>query len=156
MKSFLAVAMLAAMVSPGKADSLFPGGPRFDGTIKLTDLAGSSCPPGQQGQTLPAVYRAKVKPSQLAEAMSVAIPSLAGALYILSEGDGTFKGTDQPASGSLILDAWRQALPNMVFNLSFSPKIISDTTPDFTFKGTVQNYTFPGCVATVRGTFFQR
>src|SRR4051812_47839827 len=106
-KTFVAIAMLGTMIGTSNADSMFPGGPRFDGTIKIVALAGSSCLSDQVGQTLPAVYRAKVRPSQISEAMSVSIASRAGALYILAEGDGTFRGTDQSASGSFFLDAWR-------------------------------------------------
>lgn len=149
------VLMLASISTPSLAASLFPGGPRYDGTIKIVSLVGASCPAGQIGQVLPAVYRAKVLPSQLAEAISMSVP-LAGALFIGAGGDGTFKGTDQAYSGSFIMDAWRQSLPNGVVNLTFTPKTILETTTDFTFKGTISNYTFKNCVASVRGTFSLR
>jgi hypothetical protein len=151
------VLLLGASIGSAQADSLFPGGPRFDGTIKLLNLSGASCPPGQLGQVFPAVYRTKRKPTSTgSEGMSIAIPALAGALYMVPARDGTFAGTNQPVDGTFILDAWRSALPAMVFNLDFNPNTITGDTPDFTFKGTIQNYTFPGCVATVRGTFILR
>jgi hypothetical protein len=154
-KIALSALFLAGLASASMAASLFPGGPRYDGTIKIVNLTGASCPPGQIGLVLSAVYRAKVKPVQLAEAMSISAP-LAGALFIGAEGDGTFKGANQAYSGSFIIDAWRQNLSNGVVNLTFTPATILETTTDFTFRGSISNYTFKNCTATVRGNFSLR
>jgi hypothetical protein len=152
-----ALVVTSALVGVSQAQSIFGGGPRYDGTVKIVELIGTSCPPGQEGQVFNAVYRAKVRPRQIAEAMSVAIPTLAGAIFLVAEGDGTFRGADQIASGTFILDAWRDGLPdNTEFNLNFDPNVIEETTPSFTFRGTVQNYFFPGCTARTRGNFVKR
>jgi len=154
--AILALAISAVVAGSADAQSIFPGGPRYDGTIKIIKLIGSSCPPGQEGAVFDAAYRAKMKPTQLKEAMSVAIPAPAGAVYLTAEGDGTFRGTDQAAKGMLILDAWLQKLPNSVLNLDFEPNSITETTEEFTFKGKFKNYTFQGCTARIRGSFFKR
>ncbi len=146
---------LAALATTSQAASLFPGGPRYDGTIKITKLTGATCPAGQLNAVFQAVYRAKVKPTQIAEAISMEAP-LAGALFIGAGGDGTFKGSNQAFSGSFIMDAWRQNLANGVVNWTFTPSTIVDTTTSFTFQGSISNYTFQNCEARVRGTFTLR
>jgi hypothetical protein len=156
-RALLAAAMLGATIGSAQADGPFSGGPRYDGTIKILALTGPTCPPGQVGQVFPATYRLKTKPTApIGEGISLSISSASGAFYIAAEGDGTFKGVNQSASGIFILDAWHGPLPDMVLNLKFNPSTVDETVTDFTFKGTVQNYTFTGCVATVRGTFTKR
>jgi hypothetical protein len=75
------------------------------------------------GQVFAAAYRAKFTDRQINEAMSISIPipTLAGAAYILAKGDGTFEGTDQEVNGTFILDAYRPAIPTGVMNLAFRP-----------------------------------
>ena len=154
--AFLAMAVSAALVGPSEAQSPFGGGPRYDGTIKILNAVGPTCLPGQEGKVFGAIYRAKVRPQQINEAMSIGVPELAGAIFIVTEGDGTFRGTNQAASGTFILDAWRDAAADSVFNLNFEPNVITETTPAFTFRGKVQNYAFAGCTATIRGNFQKR
>jgi len=157
LQSILGLTVAIALFGSAEAQSVFPGGPRYDGLIRLVKLTGASCPAGQEDQAFNAAYRAKVRPTQLAEAMSVAIPAPAGGIFLVAEGDGTFRGADQKASGTLILDAYRQALPkNTIFNLNFDPNVIGESTASFTFRGTVENYIFPGCTAQIRGTFDKR
>lgn len=169
MRRTLAYAVLTAAmfsVSPALAEgnSLFAGGPRYDGTVKITKLSGSSCPNAAvqllKGRTGEAVYRAKVKPTQLAEAMSIQLP-LAGALLLVAGGDGYFKGANKPLSGSFIMDAFINKLPtkspkNSVANLTFMPATIVEGTESFTFTGKITNYAFASCQAEVRGSFYLR
>lgn len=148
--------LLTALSTAASADSLFPGGPRYDGTVKIVKLTGVSCPPGQAGQVYPAVYRAKVKPTQLPEAIDVGGLPLAGALILAAEGDGTFKGAGQAFKGGFIIDAWHGGGVSGATNLTFTPATITDTTTSFTFKGSISNYTFKNCTATVKGNFTLR
>ena len=154
--ALVAAAVSAAFIGSSQAQSLFGGGPRYDGTIKILKVEGTSCLPGQEGKVFGAIYRAKVKPQQIAEAMSIAVPELAGALFIVAEGDGTFRGKSQSSSGTFILDAWRDGTADSVFNLNFNPNVIGETTTEFTFRGKVRNYAFQGCTATIRGNFQKR
>lgn len=156
-KVFLGLAALAAMIGTAKADFSFPGGPRYDGTIKIVALDGPTCPPGQVGQVFPTAYRAKVTPSQIEEAISVEIPPLRGAVFVVAVGGGgTLAGNHQQVNGTFILDAYRAALPDGEFNLRFRPATITADTTDFTFKGTYQNFLVSGCLATIRGVFTKR
>lgn len=150
------MAISAALVGSSEAQSPFGGGPRYDGTIRIVSAVGATCLPGQEGRTFGAVYRAKVRPRQADEAMSISVTDLAGAIFVTAEGDGTFRGTDQRVKGSLILDASRKPAPDSVFNLNFNPNVIVETTTEFTFRGTVTNHIFPGCTATIRGNFQRR
>lgn len=162
MRRSLAFAVLTAAmfsVSPALAEgnSLFGGGPRYDGSVKITRLSGSACPPTVvqllSGKSGDAVYRAKVKTTQIAEAMSIELP-LAGAALIVAGGDGYFKGSNKPLSGNFIMDAWPNKLPKKsVANLTFTPATIVEGTQSFTFKGTITNYAFETCRAEVKGSF---
>jgi hypothetical protein len=146
-----------AMIGFSVAQSVFPGGPRYDGTVKVVRLVGSSCPQSQTGSVFSASYRVKANANAtIGEAMSIAIPAPAGSLFLLAGGDLTFAGANQAASGSFILDAWRGNLRNIVANLTFVPSALSATTPRFSFRGTLRNYLFSGCVATVQGSFTKR
>jgi hypothetical protein len=148
--------LLSALSTASSADSLFAGGPRYDGTVKLVKLVGTSCPPGQGGQVYPAVYRAKVKPLQPVEAINVGGLPLAGAIIIAAEGDGTFKGANQAFKSGFIIDAWHGVGSAGVTNFNFTPNTITETTTSFTFAGTISNYTFKNCTATVKGNFTLR
>ncbi len=155
--AILAFLMAAGLAGTSQGQSIFPGGPRFDGSIKIVDLAGVSCPPGQEGKIFRAAWRIKPSPnSRREEAFTIAIPTPAGGLYVAALGDGTLAGADQAAVGTLVLDAFRQGVENLIFNLRFTPGVITGDTPQFTFRGSVRNYLFPGCTAIVRGSFFRR
>jgi hypothetical protein len=157
-KTALLALAAAATIGSAQAQSIFPGGPRFDGTVRIVNLTGSNCPPGVEGQTYQAAFAAKTRPtSQGDERMSIVIPSLAGAYFLRAEGgNGTFAGADQVASGHYILDAYRRSPPNSILNLDFTPNIVLESTPSFTFRGTARNFAFQGCTATVRGNFTRR
>ncbi len=154
-----AVTALIVSLSPALAEgnSLFGGGPRYDGSIKIKDVTGTQCPPTVKAQLVglssDAVYRAKVKPTQIAEAMSVELP-LAGAAIIVAGGDGYFRGDNKPLSGNFIMDAWPSKLPkDTVANLKFRPATIVEGTESFSFKGDITNFAFKDCKVTVSGTF---
>lgn len=156
----LALALTAGFVGSSQALT-FPGGPRYDGIITIVELTGTSCNGVTfPGQKLNAVYRARVKSTQVGEVISVEVPL--GALLIKADGDGDFQGANQKASGSFIIDAWQAPLPNAVFNLTFSPSTITDangiteTTDSFTFRGNVKNYTVTNCTVRVKGSFQKR
>ena len=155
-----AVALTAALTGSSHALT-FPGGPRYDGIITVTQLTGASCSQVTfVGQKLNAVYRARTKPAQVVEAMSIQVPL--GALLIKADGDGDFQGVDQLGSGSYIIDAWQGALPKATFNLKFNPTTITDahgitdTTENFSFAGSVKNYAISNCTIRVKGTFTKR
>jgi hypothetical protein len=155
-----AIALSTAVIGSSQALT-FPGGPRYDGIITVTHLTGASCSEVTfVGQKLNAVYRARTKPSQIAEAISLEVPL--GALIIVAGGDGDFQGADQGATGSFIIDAWRQDLPDATLNLKFVPATINDahgikdTTDNFSFTGSVKNYVFPNCTIRVKATFAKR
>ncbi len=154
-------AMTALIVSSSPAlaegNSLFGGGPRYDGSLKIKKVTGAQCPPAVvqtlTGLSADAVYRAKVKPTQIAEAMSVELP-LAGAALIVAGGDGYLKGVNKPLTGNFIMDAWPNKLPSRsVANLKFTPPNIVEGTPSFSFTGSITNYAFADCKVTVSGTF---
>jgi hypothetical protein len=155
--AFLSAVLLAGFVGSAVAQSDFDPRPRFDGTVKITRLVGASCQDGQQGQTYQAAFAAKINPTARApETMTIVVPTLAGALYLRAEGNGTFVGANQVASGIFVFDATRGALPNAQLNLDFNPNAVTGTTPSFTFLGTVRSFLAPGCTATVRGNFTRR
>jgi hypothetical protein len=154
-KALLSIAIFLAMGGVSWA-TIFSGGPRYDGTVKILQLTGTSCPSGQLGQVFPAVYRAKFKPTQINEAMSISFSVLAGAVFIVAQGDGTFSGTDQVVDANLILNAARAAVPQGTVNFRFNPNPVTETTTHFTFSGVYKNYTFANCVAKVRGVFTKR
>jgi hypothetical protein len=147
---------LVALVSAAHAAVTFPGGPRYDGTIKIVTLTGPSCPPGLVGQVFTTAYRAKFTSNQIREAMSLSIPTYAGGAYIEANGDGTFKGTDQEVDGTYILDAFRHVIPPGVVNLTYRPNTVTETTTEFTFRGTYVNFLVPSCTADIRGSFIKR
>ncbi len=74
-----------------------------------------------KGKTSEAVFRARVKTTQTAEAMSVSLP-MAGAALLVVESDGYFKGRNKKLKANFIIDAWPAAAKNgSVANLTFSP-----------------------------------
>jgi hypothetical protein len=155
--SLLSIVFLAGLIGSAEAQSVFDPRPRFDGTVKITRLVGTSCPAGQQGETYQAAFAAKLTPGGPAgESMTVVVPTFAGAIYFKAGGDGTFAGTNQAASGTLAVDATFRKAPNAVLNLSFTPGAITGNTPQFTFVGTVRHFTFTGCTANIRGNFVRR
>ncbi len=155
---------LLMSLSPALAqsNSLFGGGPRYDGTVTVTDLTGSACPAfivsRVKGKASEAVFRARVKPTQLVEAMSVSLP-MAGAALLVAEGDGYFKGKNKALKANFIIDAWPVSVKKgSVANLTFSPAnpgpaTVAEGTPSFTFTGRISNYAFEGCTAAVSGAF---
>jgi hypothetical protein len=155
-----AIALSAALTGSSQALT-FPGGPRYDGIIKITHLTGASCSQvAAVGQNLPAVYRARTQATQVVEAISAQVPL--GALIITASGDGDFQGVDQKGTGTFIIDAWRGNLPTATFNLTFTPTTITDAhgitdaTSNFSFVGSVKNYAIANCTIRVRGTFTKR
>ena len=155
--ALLTIGFSAMLTGFSQAQSPFPGGERYDGTVRIVELTGRSCPPGQEGEVFPAVFRAQLHPDSAAgEMLSLAVESLAGALFLQAEGDGTLAGRQQPASGTFILDAHRGVLPQAILNLDFRPNRIDGDVDDFTMNGTVRNYTFRGCTARIRGAFVRR
>lgn len=153
----LVLALSTAFAGSSQAAQIGGGGPRYDGTVKITKLQGASCPASQEGDIFPAIFRAEGQFGQVPEALSIAIDQLAGGLFIVAKGGrGTLAGDNQSATGSYILDAWRSELPEATLNLNFNPNVIRAGTQSFTFRGTIKSYIFKGCTATVRGTFDKR
>jgi len=148
---------LAGVAEAG--NSLFPGGPRYDGYIKITEVLGSSCVYKDYisyyvlGKRFKAVFRSKTKPDSPApETMSVELP-LAGAIWLQAEGDGTLAGKNQSLIGTVIIDAYKYTPDGLISNLTFDPPAIGETTSAFTFKGTLKNYIYKDCTIKLQGDF---
>lgn len=154
--SFAALAALfGSAAAAGPLD--FPGGPRYDGTVKVLSFSGATCPATQLNAKLSAVYRIKANSKQIPEAISVVISSpVEGAVILKAENDGTLAGKDQKVSGSFILDAYANKLPTSKANLKFTPASLQDAPDTFKFTGTISNYFVQGCTAKVRGNFAKR
>jgi hypothetical protein len=122
----------------------------------LTELSGAACASlsDQVGDKFPTVFRSKVSESGLSEAMSIQMPL--GSLFISAAFDETFAGKNQVGTGSFIIDAFRSALPDAVFDLKFRPAVVTESVSSFKFKGTWKNYRVEGCTAKVRGNFVKR
>ena len=56
-------------------------------------------------------------------------------------------------TGAYTVDAYRSNLPDAIFNLTFNPPVITETTESFTFSGTWKNYRVLDCVAAVPRQF---
>lgn len=156
----LALGISAGLIGASQAVT-FPGGPRYDGIITIVDATGASCQGVTfVGQKVNAVYRARTKPTELDEVISVEVPL--GAIILRAEGDGDFQGTNQSVSGGFIIDAWQGTLPSATFNLSFTPTTITDahgitaSTDSFTFRGSVRNYSVANCTVRIKGAFTKR
>ena len=136
-------------------NSLFAGGPRYDGTVTVDNVTGKKCNPAFaayfKNYTGTAAYRAKVVPKNLGEALSVELP-LGGALYAEAV-SGYFTQGRTDIRGSMIMDAFRPTVPNGSAQLTFDPPTILETTKSFTFTGKIINYGFADCTATVSGAF---
>ena len=135
-------------------DETYPGGPRYDGTVTIKALSsGCSSLSDAVGDKNTAIFRSKAGANP--EAMSVNVSH--GLLWIAAGFDGTFAGRGQLGSGTLIIDAFRSALPDAKFNLKFTPPIVDPpTTPSFKFLGNWSNYKVNGCTARILGKFTKR
>jgi hypothetical protein len=150
------VVVMSGAVGTSYAET-YPGGPRYDGRIVVRQLLGAACAtlPDQPGDKHRAIFRSKVSEDGLAEAMSVDVEN--GLLFVSAATDETFAGRNQVGSGTLIVDAYRTALPDPVFNLKFEPAVVDPATTDsFKFKGSWKNYKEVGCTAIVAASFLKR
>jgi hypothetical protein len=151
-KSAYAIALLTMSVGTAHA----AGGPRFDGIFVIVAYNTAACSavsdvPGVKHRT---IFRALTSGSSLTEALQINVTR--GVLYVEAELDGTLAGRDQVVTGAYTVDAYRTSLPDAVFNLTFNPRVITETTESFTFGGTWKNYRAFNCVAAVRGAFKKR
>lgn len=151
----VAVAVLSGVLGTSHAET-YPGGPRYDGTVKITALTGTTCATLSDtvGDVHIAIFRSQ-NPAGSPEAMSVFVPN--GILWMIAELDGTFAGNNQVASGTLIIDAFRGVLPDAVFDLRFEPSVVDPAlVTSFKFRGKWRNYKVNGCTASVRARFNKR
>ena len=73
---------LMSVVGACHAAEVFPGGPRFDGTVTIVGLTGASCATfsDQPGDVHTAIFRTKSSNSSLPEALQITMPR--GVLFI--------------------------------------------------------------------------
>src|SRR6266404_2131214 len=116
-KCTFVIAALTSLAGVAHAET-YPGGPRYDGTVKIKALSsGCSSLSDAVGDLHTAIFRSKAGANP--EAMSVNV--LHGLLWIEAGFDGTLAGRNQLGTGTLIIDAFRSALPDAKFNLKFTP-----------------------------------
>jgi len=132
------------------------GGPRFDGVFVLVGYKTAACSAVSDVPVVNqiAIFRALTSGSSLKEALQFNVTR--GVLYVEAALDGTLAGRNQVVTGAYTVDAYRSNLPDAIFNLTFNPSVITETTESFTFSGTWKNYRVLDCVAAVRGSFKRR
>jgi len=149
------MAFLMSVVGACHAAEVFPGGPRFDGTVTIVALTGASCSTlsDQPGDVHTAIFRTKSNTSSLPEGLQITMPR--GLMFIEAQLDGFFRGRRQVVTGFFLIDAYRTPLPDGALNLIFKPRFTSQAL-SFEFDGTWRNYRSLGCTATVHGAFTRR